>query len=176
MLQKRVAEIISALKRVREEEGLTYQRIADLVAENGYTVSLSTVKRVFEPGSEEYHWQYESTLKPIYEAVLKVYGPSEPATAAEADAFKSGLAYKSEKIADLTAQLARCEESYRRRLAFLREQIALKDSRIDRRDAMIEKLLDVVLRFGLREEVRFDDLAVGNLPGAGADLPAEIPD
>lgn len=31
MLQKKVAEIITKLKKVREEEGISYQRIVELV-------------------------------------------------------------------------------------------------------------------------------------------------
>lgn len=175
MLQKKVAGIVARLKKVREEEGLSYQRIVELVEKNGGCVSLSTVKRVFEEGSEAYGWQYENTLKPIADAVLGVYGPSSAASADEADALKAVIDYKSEKVADLEARLARCEESYRRRLDFLRDQIALKDARIDRRDAMIEKLLDVVLRLGLREEVTADVLAAGAETVGGPDLPPEIP-
>lgn len=147
MLQKKIADIIAKLKKVREEEGISYQRIVELVEQNGGAVSISTVKRVFSDGSESFGWQYENTLKPIADAVLGIYGPSEAATADEADALKAIIDYKSEKIAEMTAQLERCEESYKRRIEFLKEQIALKDSRIDRRDAMIERLLDTLLVF-----------------------------
>ena len=145
MLQKKIAEIITKLKKVREEEGISYQKIVELVENNGGTVSVSTVKRVFSEGSEAFGWQYENTLKPIADAVLGIYGPSEAATADEADALKAIIDYKSDKIMELTAQLERCEESYRRRIDFLKEQIALKDSRIDRRDEMIEKLIETFI-------------------------------
>ena len=174
MLQKKIAEIITKLKKVREEEGISYQRIVELVEQNGGYVSLSTVKRVFSEGSESYGFQYENTLKPIADAVLGIYSPSaDGATADEADAMKAIIDYKSEKIAELTAQLERVEESYRRRLDFLKDQIALKDTRIDRRDAMIERLLDVVLR---REEVSADDRPAQLAPGGDSGLSAEVPD
>ena len=73
MLQQKIAEIISKLKKVREENGLSYQKIVELVEQNGGNVSLSTVKRVFEDGSESYGFQYENTLKPIADAVLGIY-------------------------------------------------------------------------------------------------------
>lgn len=145
MLQKKVADIISRLKRVREENGLSYQRIVELVEQNGEYVSLSTVKRVFEPGSEAYGFQYENTLRPIANAVLGLYDDSGEASADEAGAMKAIIDYKTEKITELTARIERMETSYRRRLEFLTKQIDLKDSRIDRRDAMIEKLLDAML-------------------------------
>lgn len=145
MLQKKIAEIISKLKKVREENGLSYQKIVELVEKNGEAVSLSTVKRVFEEGSESYGFQYENTLKPIADAVLGIYESSDTVTPDEADALKAIIDYKSDRITELRAQLERTEESYRRRLDFLKDQIALKDKRIDRRDDMIEKLLDTIM-------------------------------
>ena len=145
MLQQKIAEIITKLKKVREENGLSYQKIVELVEQNGGNVSLSTVKRVFEDGSESYGFQYENTLKPIADAVLGIYTESEAATPDEADALKAIIDYKSDKITELTAQIERTEESYRRRLEFLKDQIALKDKRIDRRDDMIERLLDRIM-------------------------------
>lgn len=148
MHQKKIAEIIVKLKKVREENGLSYQRIVQLVEQNGESVSLSTVKRVFEDGSENFGYQYENTLKPIADAVLGIYTESATATADEADALKAIIDYKSDRITELTAQLERVEESYRRRIDFLKEQITLKDKRIDRRDEYIEKLLDTILSLG----------------------------
>ena len=145
MLQQKIAEIITKLKKVREENGLSFQKIVELVEQNGGNVSLSTVKRVFEDGSESYGFQYENTLKPIADAVLGIYTESAAASPDEADALKAIIDYKSDKITELTAQLERTEESYRRRLDFLKDQIALKDKRIDRRDDMIERLLDRIM-------------------------------
>lgn len=145
MHQKKIADIISKLKKVREENGLSYQKIVDLVEKNGDYVSLSTVKRVFEDGSEAYGFQFENTLKPIANAVLGIYSETDIVSVSEVDALKAVVAYKSDRISELESQLNRTEESYRRRLDFLKEQIALKDQRIDKRDAMIERLLGVIL-------------------------------
>ena len=145
MQQKKIAGIISRVKKVREDNGLTCQAVFDLVQQNGGNVSLSTIKRIFEEGSETYGFQYESTLKPVVDAVLGIYDEDKAATPDEADAMKAVIDFKSDKITELEAQLQRCEESYKRRIDFLKNQISLKDERIDRRDAMIEKLLDVVM-------------------------------
>lgn len=139
MNQKTIADIVTKLKRVREENGLSYQKIVDMVEQNGEYVSLSTVKRVFSEGSEDFGFQYENTLKPIATAVLGIYSETDTVTISEVDALKSILAYKSDRISELESIINRTEESYRRRLDFLKEQISLKDDRIDRRDAMIEK-------------------------------------
>ena len=145
MHQKKIADIVTKLKKVREENGLSYQKIVELVEKNGDYVSLSTVKRVFEDGSESYGFQFENTLKPIANAVLGIYSETAIVSASEVDALKAVVAYKSDRISELEAQINRTEDSYRRRLEFLKEQITLKDQRIDKRDAMIERLLGVIL-------------------------------
>jgi len=153
MLQDKIADIIVKLKRVRADNGLSYQRIAELVEQSGEYVSLSTIKRVFEEGSEAYNFQYENTLRPIANAVLGIYSSeaAEP-TADEAAAMRAIIEYKTAKVDELTAQLARCEESYKRRIEFLKHQIELKDSRIDRRDNLIERLLETLLQVNQRCE------------------------
>lgn len=153
MLQKKIAEIITKLKKVREDNGLSYQKIVDLVEQNGGYVSVSTVRRVFEDGSEAYGFQYENTLKPIADAVLGIYSEAEEATADEADAMKAIIEYKSERITMLEHQIHRLEESYKRRIEFLREQISLKDDRIDRRDDMIERLVEHLIERGSADNV-----------------------
>ena len=149
LLKDTIADIIMKLKKVRAENGLTYESISDLVEQNGYHVSMFTIRRVFEEGSEEYGWQYQNTLKPIADAVLGVYAV-EPETEGKAeeetvDALRAVVRLKNEMIEELTARIKRTEESYKRRLDFVMDQIALKDGRIDRRDDMIEKLVDVVV-------------------------------
>ena len=154
MEQKMIADIIKRLKAVREKHGLSYQKIADMVEQRGQYVSLSTVKRVFEDGSESYGFQYGNTLKPIADAVLGVYEPSEKddVTIDEVDALKAVVAYNSEMIKKLSAKLVDAETAYAARIDFLKAQIALKDERIDKRDAMIEKLLNALLDKGGRNE------------------------
>ena len=174
MLQKRIAEVVSKLKKVKEEEGLSCQRIVELVEENGDYVSLSTVKRVFEEGSETFGFQYENTLRPIAEVLLGIRGPSAAASAGEADALRAIIDYKSEKIADLEAQLARCEDSYQRRLSFIRGQIDLKDARIDRLHGIIERMVDALLPESPRGGAPYVRNAESET-GRGLDLPPEVP-
>ena len=145
MHQKKIAEIVQRLKKVKDEEGISYQRIVDLVEQNGGSVSLSTVKRVFEDGSENYGYQYESTLKPIADAVLGIYGSSEDVTPDEADAMKAIIDYKSDRIKDLTERLENAENSHRRGIEFFKEQIEILQARIDKKDELIERILEAIL-------------------------------
>ena len=145
MHQEKIANIITQLKKVREENGYSYAKIQEMVEKNGDYVSISTVKRVFEDGSESYGFQFENTLKPIAVAVLGINHETEVATVSEVDALKAIVSYKTDRITELEAQLERAEESHRRGLDFMKEQISLKDARIDKRDAMIERLLNTIL-------------------------------
>lgn len=144
MLQKKIAEVIRNLKRVRQENGLTISEIVNLCEKNGEAVSETTVKKVFADGSETFGFNYENTLKPIINALL---GDHEET--AETDMMISVAQYKEIKIKHLEAQLARQEESYKRRIEFLKQQIEIKDDRIDKRDEMISKLIDSIINHKL---------------------------
>lgn len=144
MLQKKIAEVIRNLKRVRNENGLTISEIVNLCEKNGEAVSETTVKKVFADGSETFGFNYENTLKPIINALL---GDHEET--AETDMMISVAQYKEIKIKHLEAQLARQEESYKRRIEFLKQQIDIKDDRIDKRDEMISKLIDSIIHHTL---------------------------
>jgi hypothetical protein len=144
MLQKRIAEIIRNLKRVRNENGLTISEIVDICEKNGEAVSETTVKKVFADGSETFGFNYENTLKPIINALL---GDHEET--AETDMMISVAQYKEIKIKHLEEQLARTEESYKRRIEFLKKQIDIKDDRIDKRDELITKLIDSIIHHTL---------------------------
>jgi len=177
MLQDKIADLISRLKKVREENGLSYQRILDLVEQNGGSVSMYTIRRVFEEGSEAYGWQFENTLKPISDAVLGVYAQApETEGAAEdtAEALRAVIRYKNERLAEMEARLARCEESYQRRLDFIKGQIDLKDARIDRLHGIIERMVDALLPEIPRGGAPHVHAAESET-GGGLDLPPEIP-
>ena len=147
MLQKKISEIIRNLKRVRQEDGLSISEIVRMCEENGEAVSETTIKKVFAEGSEACGFNYENTLKPIIHALL---GDHEET--AETDMMISVAEFKAAKIKDLEAQMARMEDSYKRRIEFLRQQIDIKDSRIDKRDEMITKLIDTIIHHSLNKE------------------------
>lgn len=144
MLQKKKSEIIRNLKRVRAENGLSISEIVKLCESNGEAVSETTVKKVFADGSEALGFNYEITLKPIINALLG--GHEETA---ETDMMISVAQFKEAKIKDLESQMARMEESYKRRIEFLKDQIEIKDARLDKRDEMITKLIDTIIHHTL---------------------------
>ena len=141
-------EIIIQLKATQKERNLSISDIMNLLSETNSTLGETTVRRVFKAGSEENDsFNYTATLKPLVEA-LAVHGKSN----AETKLLLATNEYKNRQIEEITRQKdemraqfeKRCHE-YETRMAFLRDQIELKDKRMDRKDEMIEKLLDQVL-------------------------------
>lgn len=141
-------EIIVKLKAVREEKKLSYNDILDLMEANGDFVSKSTLSRVFAEGSEETNFRYEDTIRPIAKALLDIE-TIEADDDADVQAMKSLLKYKIKRIEELEKQvqalsialdkekiksaekLEKEREQSRRSIEFLKEQVSLKDKRID---------------------------------------------
>ena len=67
-----VRELIIKLKAVKEEKGLSLNKIAELVEKNGDFISRSSIQRVFADGSEDTSFRYEDTLRPIAKALLDI--------------------------------------------------------------------------------------------------------
>ena len=144
MLQKKISEIIRNLKRVRQENGLSISEIVRICEDSGNAVSETTIKKVFSDGSEALGFNYENTLKPIINALLDDHEET-----AETDMMVSVAQFKEAKIQALEAQLTRQEDSYKRRIEFLMQQIEIKDARLDKRDEMITKLIDSIINHTL---------------------------
>jgi transcriptional regulator with XRE-family HTH domain len=155
-------DIILKLKEVRQEKGLSFNDILNLMENNGDYLSKSTLSRVFADGSEDSSFKYEETIRPIANALLDIE-TIEDTDNMDVQAMKSLLKYKIRVIEDLEQQifslkadlnteklkyhdkLDKERENFQKSLNFCREQINLKDKRIDQLlDANI-KLLNQLL-------------------------------
>jgi transcriptional regulator with XRE-family HTH domain len=168
-------DIIVKLKAVREEKGLSYSDILDLMEKNGDYLSKSTLSRVFAEGSEELSFKYEETIRPIANALLDIE-TIEDTDDLDLKAMKSLLKYKIQRIEELEAQLQSVEadlanekvkhhekidsvrEQYTKTIDFLKEQISLKDKRMDQllnavfeKDNQHKELLELILSCPARQ-------------------------
>lgn len=164
-----VKDIIIQLKQVRDEKGLSYNDILDLMENNGDFLSKSTLSRVFAEGSEEVSFRYEETIRPIANALLDIENIEDDDNM-DVRAMKSLLKYKIERIEELERQVEKLElslaeekikyherldkerERFNRSIDFLKNQIDLKDKRMDMlleavfaKDAQHKELLDAIL-------------------------------
>lgn len=163
-------DIILKLKEVREEKGLSYGDILDLMEQNGDFLSKSTISRVFADGSEEMSFRYEETIRPIANALLDME-TIEDTDDMDTKALKSFLKYKIERIEELESQIEHLESSFNkekvemlekfdeerqrfnRSIDFLKEQVAYKDKRMDmlleavfKKDKQHEEMLEKLLK------------------------------
>ena len=150
-LIERKRELIIQLKQYREEHGYSHKRIVDIVseyAEQNNTddyVSLSTVKKVFKEGSEnDDSFNFDLTIRPIAAALLGTESLSPKAHDRELSI--SLLRYKNERIQQLEKQLEDERALANRRVDFLKEQIAIKDGYLQRKDELITMLIEAALR------------------------------
>ena len=157
-LKQRGRELIIQLKQYREEHGFSHKRIVDIVceyAEQNNTddyVSLSTVKRVFRDGSEDDDsFNFDLTIRPIAAALLGVNSVSPKQH--DKELSLSLLRYKNERIQHLEKQLADERELANRRVDFLKEQIAIKDAYLQKKDELITMLIEAALRHNSPEKL-----------------------
>lgn len=132
-------ELILRLKEIRAEKGLTLQEISDRIDEAGCHVGITSIKKVFSEGSEDFGFRYHDTLEPIEKVLLDLYDDADDV---EAAALKADLAVKDELISRLERELTEYREEHARRTEFLLRQIELKDQRIDTLMSRVTVLID----------------------------------
>ena len=162
-------EIILKLKEVRKEKDLSYGDILDLMEKNNDYLSKSTISRVFQDGSEDLSFRYEETIRPIAKALLDIE-TIEEGDNLDVRAMKSLLQYKIQRIEELEQQIEQLEcsfdkerlkfhekmeqerEQWSRSIEFLKNQVSLKDKRIDvlleavqAKDSKFEEILGLII-------------------------------
>ena len=169
-------DLIIKLKAVKEEKGLSLNKIADLIEANGDLISRSSIQRVFADGSEDSSFRYEETIRPIAKALLDIENIEDDDNL-DTQTMKTLLKYKIQRIEELEQQLeqlhnaldkeklkhhdkidnirAECE----RKIDFLKEQIAYKDKRmdlllesIDKKDKRLDELITHIMNCPFRKE------------------------
>lgn len=156
-------DLILKLKEVKERDRLSLGDIETRTEENGEHVSKTTLSRVFSEGSEDIQFKFESTLKPIANALLDI-DTIEEDDDLDTQGLKIMLKLKADKIKELEAALdhekvkhhekiEKEREQSRRSIEFLKEQIQFKDKRIDflleavfEKDKQHKEMLEKLLR------------------------------
>lgn len=155
-------EIILKLKAVKEKNNLSISDIMEKLEIANQPLSESTVRRVFRENSEnDGGFVYDRSIRPIADVLLD----EEEETAEDTALFEKNEALhaiireKNRTIEnlqsridvltaqndDLKKQLDEVREAETRKLSFLRNQIELKDKRMDEKDAIIARLMDKCL-------------------------------
>ena len=148
-------DIVLRLKAVREKEKLSIADIMSKLEAAGENVSESAVRRVFRDNSEtDLGFTYQKVLKPIADVLLaeEEESASDPALLEKNEALHAIIREKNrtiemlqDKVDKLTEQMDAFRKEYDLRLRFLRDQIELKDKRMDEKDEIIHRLMDKCL-------------------------------
>jgi len=139
-------DLIIDLKNSKEKQGLSLAQVKDMLADIGFYPGKSTLQRVFEKGSEDKNFNYETTLRPLMRVLLKNDSPEDKTAL-----YEDALAYKAEKIESLLKQIDAIKEDHadrckgcEERILLLKAQIELKDRRMDEQAQRIDRLIDRV--------------------------------
>lgn len=138
-------EIIEQLKEIKSQRGLSLDTIYKMIEDSGYSISKTTLSRLFGKGSEEVGFSYDGTIRPLANILLGVDHVEED-DIADVKAMKLLLQDKRKRIDELEKQLETEKNKYHEKLEKERDAHAkeIKDwkHQIELKDGRIDKLLD----------------------------------
>ena len=177
-------ELIIEIKRVRDEQGLSYSEIKRRMEQNNDSpLSDATLSRIFADGSENNrNFSYDYTLLPLARAVLDL-DTIEENDNSNVKALKEIIKLKHEKIKELEQaldkeklkrheQLDDVRAQSQTTIDFLRDQISYKDKRMNEFSERISRLLDRLEQKDDRiEKLTGDLIALKDLKEAAQNCP-----
>lgn len=150
-LEKLKKTTIVKLKKIKDEQDLSIPKIMDLIEERGQFVSEGTLKKIFAEGSEEKNFRYQDTLAPLADVLLDIYGDQSGID--DIESLREIIREKNKQIEFLMVKLEEQKEVYAERKAMyecrisdLNAQFERISASVERKEAMIEKLLDAYLK------------------------------
>lgn len=168
-LEKLKRNTITRLKCIKRERDLSISQIMDLLESRGEFVSESTVKKIFQEGSEEKNYRYQDSIAPLANVLLDEYGSDGQLE--DVEGLRQIIREKNRMIESLMIKLEEQKAVYSSRDALykerqgiyehhiqrleaeidhLNEHLSGCERRIERKDVIFEQLLNAYL---LREEV-----------------------
>lgn len=139
-MEQKVKEVITQLKSVRQEKGMSYQDIIDQCAANGDYLSMSSVRRVFSPNSEDMGFRYETTIQPIARVVLGLDETEEESKAEGHDlteietenyALKTMIALKNKMLEAKEQEIERLMSSTQNQVDAIKSQLETREKNIE---------------------------------------------
>ena len=154
--QDKTREVILQLKAVKEERGISLQRVHDITTEKGGNVSFSTVRKIFSEGSENMNFRYEDTVQPVAMALLDTDEPPREVSGVvetEAEALKALVQLKNsiikeyqEKIDKMEEREAEIKAEAQRKIDHLVKEGERKDLLLDQRKDFMDERADFIHR------------------------------
>lgn len=157
-LEKLKRKTIKRLKQIKSEQGLSIPQIMELMEKQGKFVSEATLKKVFADGSEEKTFRYQDSIAPIADVLLDIYGDTSGMD--DVESLRHFIKEKNKLIELLMIKVEEKDEEATRRdnlyadrksafektIQSLELQVHRLHEQVDRKDAMIEKMLNEIIR------------------------------
>lgn len=149
-LEKLKKSTIIKLKKIKQEQNLSIKKIMDLLEDQGQFVSEGTLKKIFAEGSEEKSFRYQDTLAPLADVLLDIYGDQSEVN--DVTTLKRIIREKNKQIEFLMVKMEEQKEiyaerkaMYERRIEDLNAQLKRLDISVEKKDKMLEQLMDKYL-------------------------------
>lgn len=157
--KKVIVRTIKRLKEIKEEQSLSVSQIMSKMAEKGYPVSESTLKRIFAPGSEKMSFRYQESIAPVAEVLFEEYG--DTGVTDDAAELRKIITDRDKTIENLMIKIEEQEKSAQQfqkmcaerrallesHISDLQAEVELLRSQIEKKDKMFERLMSrLVLR------------------------------
>lgn len=146
MEQRIMSNKVQIIKQIKEKHNLPNDMILDLVARNNGTISESSLRRVFEDGSEDKTFRY-STIEDLYNALTKEFG--DDFSSEDPAVLKNIILERNNWIDRLVEEIKHNKEDFSVRETLYEERkqnyehtIKMLQERIDKQDKIIEMLLN----------------------------------
>ena len=157
-IEKMKRRTIRRLKEIKAQQGLSISQIMNMMEERGQFVSEATMKKVFADGSEEKSFRYQDTIMPIADVLLDLYGDTSGLD--DAESLRNIIREKNKLIEMLMMKLEEVQsahkekeavyadrkEAFERQISHLEAQVSRYELALDRKDALIERLLNATIK------------------------------
>ena len=156
-IEKMKRRTIHRLKEIKTEQGLSISQIMKMMEERGQFVSEATLKKIFADGSEERNFRYQDTIMPVADVLLDLYGDKSGIDDAESlrhiireknkliELLMMKLEEQAKAHAEKEIVYADRKAAFEKQIEHLEAQIARYEQALDRKDALIKRLLDVTI-------------------------------
>lgn len=156
-IEKMKRRTIHRLKEIKQEQGLSIPQIMKMMEERGQFVSEATLKKIFQDGSEEKNFRYQDTIMPVADVLLDLYGDKSGIDDAESlrhiireknkmiEMLMVKLEEQARAHADKETVYADRKAAFEKQISHLEAQIARYEKAIDKKDDLIERLLDAAI-------------------------------
>ena len=159
-IEKMKRRTIHRLKEIKAEQGLSIPQIMKMMEERGQFVSEPTLKKIFQEGSEEKNFRYQDTIMPVADVLLDLYGDKSGIDDCEAlrhiireknkliEMLMMKLEEQAKSHAEKEIVYADRKAAFEKQIQHLEAQIARYEKAIDKKDDLIERLLNATIQNG----------------------------